>query len=58
MRFLKRFAEAEKEAEDLTTGSMNANHFYWYGRVLADQNKHKKAVESFQKAIQLDPNDY
>ena len=45
MRFLNRYAEAENEAEKLIVGSSDANHFYWYGRVLAEQNKHKKAVE-------------
>jgi len=37
--------EAEKEAEELIAGSSEADDYYWYGIVLADQNKHKKAVE-------------
>jgi len=45
LRYLKKFEEAEKEAEILIVGSKDANHFYRYGRVLANQNKHKKAVE-------------
>jgi len=45
LRLLKKFEEAEKEAEILIVGSKNANHFYWYGVILSDQNKHKKALE-------------
>jgi len=45
LRFLEKFEEAEKEAEILIVGSKDANHFFWYGVVLADQNKHKKAIE-------------
>jgi len=37
--------EAEKEAEELIAGSSEENDYYCYGLVLADQNKHKKAVE-------------
>lgn len=44
----------KKNKGELIAGSKDVQYFYWCLAVLADQNKHKKVVESFEIVLEFD----